>query len=123
MAVALGGVVGAGVRWAIVEAFDDASATTGAWPWGVLVANVLGCALLGVAVTGLREQPSSVVLGVTVGFCGALTTYSAFAVDAALFLRADEHVRLVGYLLVSFSLGAGAYLAGRSLGRRRPVAT
>ena len=123
MAIALGGVVGAGVRWAIIEAFDDAGAATGAWPWGVFVANVIGCALLGVAVTGLRDQPTSVVLGVTVGCCGGLTTFSAFAVDAALFLRADEHARLVLYLIVSFGAGAAAYLVGRWSGRQRAVAT
>lgn len=123
MAIAVGGVIGAGGRWAIIEAVDDASATTGAWPWGVFIANVLGCALLGLAITGLRDQPTSVVLGATVGCCGALTTFSAFAVDAALFLRADEHTRLALYLVASFAAGAGAYLAGRWSGRRRAVAT
>ena len=123
MAVALGGTAGAGVRWAIVEAFDDASAATGAWPWGVFVANLLGCALLGLAVTRLRRQPGSIVLGATVGFCGALTTFSAFAVDAALFLRGDELLQLVAYLVLSFGGGAVAYIGARSAGRAREAAT
>ena len=118
LAVAFGGTAGAGARWAIVELLDGAVEDPGAWPWGVFVANVIGCLLLGAAVTGLRRRPPSVVLGATVGFCGALTTFSAFAMDAALFLRADEHTRLVAYIVVSFAVGAVAYLAGSGLGRR-----
>lgn len=123
MAIALGGVAGAGVRWSVIEAFDDASAATGAWPWGVFIANLIGCALLGLAVSGLRGRPASAMLGATVGFCGALTTFSAFAVDAALFLRADEHPRLIAYLVLSFAAGIGAYVGGRSVGRRWGVVT
>lgn len=117
MAVALGGVLGAGVRWSIIEITDAADAAAGAWPWGVFVANLVGCALLGLAVSRLQGRAVSTVLGVMVGFCGALTTFSAVAVDAALFLRADHHVRLVTYLIVSFAAGVVAYLAGRAVGR------
>lgn len=118
MAVALGGTAGAGSRWAIVEVFDGSLTDPASWPWGVFVANVVGCLVLGLAVSGLRARRPSLVLGVTVGFCGALTTFSAFAVDAALFLRADEHVRLAAYLSASFAAGVMAYLSGGSLGRR-----
>ncbi|MEM7284930.1 MAG: CrcB family protein [Actinomycetota bacterium] len=118
VAIALGGIVGAAARWSIVEVLDGSDAQQGHWPWGVFVANLLGCALLGVAVSALRGRDASTVLGVTVGFCGALTTFSAFALDLALFLRGDHHATLVGYLLLSFVLGAIAYVAGRSMGRR-----
>ena len=118
VAVALGGTAGAGSRWVIVELLDGSLTDPASWPWGVFVANVVGCLLLGAAVAGLRGRQPSLVLGATVGFCGALTTFSAFAVDAALFLRADEYARLVGYLVASFAAGAVAYLGGGALGRR-----
>lgn len=57
--------------------------TSGALPWGTWVVNVTGSFLLGI-LTGLGTdqglpRTARVVLGV--GFCGAYTTFSAFAVE------------------------------------------
>ena len=122
VAVAVGGVVGAGLRWLIVDRIDD-GLEPASWPWGVFLANVLGCLLLGVAVTAMAERPSSQLLGVTVGFCGALTTFSAFALDAALFLRGHEWGLLAGYVAMSFAAGVAAFTTGRIAGRRVGAST
>jgi CrcB protein len=82
------------------------------------VVNVAGSALLG-AVVGLAGPPDWVVLGVGVGFCGTLTTFSTFGADAVRLLEARAVGRAVGYLLATLVLGVGAaaatYLLARSL--------
>ena len=69
--VALGGAVGAALRYVVAQRLDERM------PWGTLLVNVTGSFLLGTFV-GLGEQ-SFALLGT--GFCGGLTTYSAFAVQ------------------------------------------
>jgi len=51
------------------------------WPWGTLVANVLGCLIAGffVEMTLSTEIVSKEIkIGIAVGFLGALTTFSTF---------------------------------------------
>ena len=50
----------------------------GSW-WGLLVVNVAGSALLGVLVASDASTATVTVLGT--GGCGALTTYSSFALE------------------------------------------
>ncbi|MGI9622372.1 MAG: fluoride efflux transporter FluC [Acidimicrobiales bacterium] len=114
-AVAVGGALGAGLRWGLLELFESSSAS---WPWGVFLANVAGCAALGFIVGG----PAAIVdghtlVGLTAGFCGGLTTFSGFAFDAALMLRADDWWLLTGYLAASLGLGIGVFVASRQLAR------
>ena len=69
--VALGAAVGAPARFAV-----------GLWVPGrvaTLLVNVLGSALLGLLV----HASASWIALLGTGFCGAFTTYSAFAVEAA----------------------------------------
>ena len=71
--VALGAGVGAAARFGAAHLLD------GRWPWGTLVVNVLGAFLLGVASGAALDGAWFALVGT--GFCGALTTYSAFAVQ------------------------------------------
>lgn len=111
MAVAAGGVAGAALRWAIVEAIPAAD-----FPWGVLVVNIAGCALLGFIGRALLAAESDgqrrLALGAGAGFCGALTTFSAFAVDLAQFWNAEAWGRGLLYLALSVGFGALAVWAG-----------
>jgi CrcB protein len=72
--VALGAAVGAPLRYALALLFD------GLWPGGTIAVNLLGSFLLGWFV-GLGLDGGTLALLGT-GFCGGLTTYSAFAVQA-----------------------------------------
>ena len=89
LAVALGAALGAPARFAVERR------TAATWPWGTLVVNGLGSALLGllVGVTSVRPSTSAIVLAlVGTGFCGALTTFGGFAaqlLDLATEPRAD----------------------------------
>jgi fluoride exporter len=71
--VALGAAVGAPLRFLAGHLLD------GSLPWGTLLVNVSGSFVLGL-VTALPLSEDLVAL-LGVGFCGALTTYSAFAVQ------------------------------------------
>lgn len=77
--VALGGAFGSLSRYGITLGVGKAMGTQ--WPWGTLVANVLGCLIAGFFVEmALSTELVSreVKLGVAVGFLGALTTFSTF---------------------------------------------
>lgn len=71
--VAVGAALGAPLRFLVAHRLDRAQ------PWGTVLVNVSGSFLLGL-VTALSLDDRAVALLGT-GFCGAFTTYSAFAVQ------------------------------------------
>ena len=71
--VALGAAVGAPLRYLLGHWLDARL------PWGTITVNVVGSFLLGLF-SGLALGGDAMALLGT-GFCGALTTYSAFAVQ------------------------------------------
>jgi CrcB protein len=71
--VAAGAGVGAVLRFLAAHHFD------GRWPWGTLVVNTAGSFLLGAFSAMVLSGSLAAALGA--GFCGGLTTYSAFAVQ------------------------------------------
>ncbi|GHJ59371.1 hypothetical protein NOK12_18890 [Nocardioides sp. OK12] len=87
--VALGGAGGAALRWWLGVRLDSAR-----FPRGTLLANLAGSLLLGVLV-GLALRGHALALLGT-GFCGALTTYSSFAVQAH-----DRGRRAATYVMVT----------------------
>ena len=70
--VALGAGLGTTLRYLAGHWLD------GRFPWGTLLANVVGSFLLGLFTALSVDGPAGALLGT--GFCGAFTTYSAFAV-------------------------------------------
>lgn len=72
--VALGAALGAPARYLLGHLFDH-----GPVPWGTVAANVVGSFLAG-CFAALSLSGSMVALLLT-GFCGGLTTYSAFVVQ------------------------------------------
>ena len=71
--VALGAAVGAPLRYAASHVLDRGV------PWGTILVNVSGSFVLGLVAGSGLSPGSRAFLGI--GFCGALTTYSAFAVQ------------------------------------------
>ncbi|WP_420435227.1 fluoride efflux transporter FluC [Candidatus Poriferisocius sp.] len=113
IAVGLGGLAGAGGRWGLVEVLP-ASDT---WPWGVLAVNLAGCLLLGyvaAAAWSARAQ-LPVSLGLSTGFCGSLTTFSALTVDVAEMARNGDWGFAASYLAVSVAGGVALALVGAAL--------
>lgn len=82
-AIAGGGAVGALARYAVavlsVHLFGDR------FPYGVLIANFTGCFLIGLlmheALVAGKWLPVTSHVAVTIGFLGALTTFSTFSYD------------------------------------------
>lgn len=122
-AVFAGGVAGALARVALGRALPQGTA---AWPWGTLIANVVGAALLGHFATRLQERlPLSAyrrpLLGT--GLCGALTTFSTLQVELFDMLDAGRPGRALLYAVASLGLGfAAVSLASAATRRVRTLA-
>jgi CrcB protein len=78
LSVAAGGAIGAPLRYLIDSRVSRAAQERGdgLFPWGLLVVNVLGSFIIGVAYVTL-EGPGRALIAT--GACGALTTYSSYA--------------------------------------------
>lgn len=107
--VAAGGALGALSRFAIGEWVRVRTR----WPgWAaVLVANLLGTALLAAvhATLGPGDAATSAAWAfLGLGFCGALTTYSAFGLDTLLLWYEGQRLVAVAQLGATLALGAAA---------------
>lgn len=110
--VCLGAAVGAPARYLADRAIQ--ARHDSAMPWGTLGVNVLGSLVLGLlaGLTPTHDVPSQALLAVGTGWCGALTTYSAFGYET---LRlAQDRARGLALLNVAITLAAG--LAAATLG-------
>ncbi|MCF2526762.1 fluoride efflux transporter CrcB [Yinghuangia soli] len=107
--VVVGAAVGAPLRYLTDRAVQLWQGPE--FPWGTVIVNVAGSAVLGFVGGAVAADAASehVQLLVGTGFCGALTTYSAFSYET---LRLAERGR-AGYALanVVLSLGAGCAAA------------
>jgi CrcB protein len=119
VAILAGGAVGALARGGIAEALP---ADAGEWPWRTFIVNQLGALLLGWLSTQLAEVvvPTRFwrpLLGT--GFCGALTTFSAFQVETIELARHARPGLAAAYALVSLAVGMGCAVAGTVYARRK----
>jgi CrcB protein len=90
------------------------------FPWGTLTVNVLGCFLAGLLWTlfeGHWPVSAETRVVVMVGFMGAFTTFSAYAVETGELLRSAEWTYAAANVIFNNVIGLGALLAGRALAR------
>ena len=116
--VALGGSVGAVARVECTRLFPTAA---GAFPWTTLLVNLSGALLLGVLVVLIVERRTAHPLVrplLATGVLGAFTTFSTFAVEADLLVRASKIATAVAYVAVSLAGGMLAVTAGTVAARR-----
>ncbi|WP_029434233.1 CrcB family protein [Blastococcus sp. URHD0036] len=78
---------------------------------GTLVVNVAGALVLGLLL-GANSAPGWLVALVGTGFCGTLTTFSAFGADVVRLVEARAVGRALAYLAATLVLGLGAAAAG-----------
>ena len=117
MAVGLGGALGAPARYGIAQLVDI---TPGTFPWGTFWINVSGSFALGFLVVVLSERlrPTRYLRPLLViGFLGAYTTYSTFAVEVDLLVKNGHWPIALAYAAVSFPAGWLAVWAGMSVAR------
>ena len=119
VAVAIGGAVGAVARYGL--SLGVARWWGVGFPWGTLIANALGCLLLGaLAEWALHSEALDAwhqkALGV--GFLGAFTTFSTFAHDTMRLLEKGRMSDAVLNLSLNLAIGLIAVTAGIWLVRR-----
>jgi len=121
LAVAAGGLLGAPARYGLGRLFPT---PTDGWPIGTFLANLSGAFVLGLLIAALahsgpdtgRRQQMRLFAGT--GFCGALTTYSALALETDLLARRGHLALAVAYPLASMLSGLLAAAAGMALAIR-----
>lgn len=102
LAIALGGALGAMGRYAIVTFVLPV--TPHKFPWGTLMANVVGCLLIGILAVVIIDKQ---ILGpqwrlfLMTGFLGALTTFSAFSLEAVQLWQLGHGLNALYYVLIS----------------------
>ena len=126
-AVGAGGALGAPLRYGLNTAFP---VVAGQIPWITFAINVSGAFVLGVLLIFVLERwpPTRYVRPfLAIGFLGAYTTFSTFAVESDLLVK-DGHVgiailygglSLIAGILAAF-LGIVAARAWPGIGRRAP---
>ena len=110
--IALGGALGAVLRFASVEAMQRL--TGQALPWGTLFVNVVGSFALGFLLLAMERAHLSEDARrfAAVGVLGAFTTFSAFSWDIVWMMRQGEWLRAGAYGAGSVVLGVSALVAG-----------
>ncbi|WP_369597423.1 MULTISPECIES: fluoride efflux transporter FluC [unclassified Rhodococcus (in: high G+C Gram-positive bacteria)] len=120
-AVALGGLMGTGIRYGAESAFPFVS---GSFPFTTLVINITGAFILGMLLERLAlSGPDSgwrrrIRLCIGTGVLGSYTTYSSFALETEELLRDHRAVAAALYLSISLVIGTLAAGAGIVVAQR-----
>ena len=84
-------------------------------PYGTFIANILGSLLIGIILGySLKSQTLSqnTVLFLATWFCGGFTTFSSFAYENHIFLKAGDFMTFALYTVGSFVIGFAAVFFG-----------
>lgn len=119
LAIAVGGALGAVSRYGVNKACARWFASY--FAVGTLVVNVLGCLLLGMlfAMRNVDAPRWNDVThsGLTVGFLGALTTFSTFGFETTRHFQDSQHGLGMLNIATNLFLGLAAVYLGMFLGR------
>ena len=78
------------------------------FPWGTMLVNVAGSALMGASLGLLIEHRNLAYL--LLGICGGFTTFSAFSLQNLTLLSEARRGAMAAYILLSVGLSASAML-------------
>jgi CrcB protein len=109
--VVVGGAIGVLGRAAIVDPVGDEIV-----PWVTLAINAAGSLLLGIVVGWLDDRHPRARAFLGTGVLGGFTTYSAFAVQTALWISTPWLA--IGLAGASLAAGIAGAIAGLFVGRR-----
>ena len=99
----LGAFIGAPTRYVIDQYFRSYTK----FPLGILIVNTAGSFLLGLVIDSKTDISFALV-----GFCGALTTWSAFALDLFEEAEKKDYRSFALNLLSNYGLGVFAAVLG-----------
>ena len=118
ISVGAGGALGAIARYLVGMAISHHLPNHG---WlATLSVNIVGCFAMGIMAAILIESPTvspAVRSFVMIGFLGALTTFSSFALDIHILLDKQGFMAGAGYLITSVGLSLAMFFAGMWLFR------
>jgi CrcB protein len=115
--VFVGGGLGSICRYAITIILKE---TDWIYPWPTLLANAIGSFLIGVLADQCIRNTSAHsanILFWIIGFCGGLTTFSAFAMENLTLFRTSGGVSLIIYASLTYFVCLGMVLFGTSLSK------
>ena len=111
--VSIGGALGASSRYLFTELFFFLFGRQ--FIYGILIVNVLGSFIMGI-VAAMFIQGTLVTMPwkpmLSVGFLGALTTFSTFSLDNYVFLQNGEYSKAAMNIILNVILCLGAVWLG-----------
>ena len=111
--VAIGGALGAMARYGLGMYIAASPASVPSFV-ATLTVNVIGCAMMGMMASLLQIYPAidtTIRPLVMIGFLGALTTFSSFALDGFQLLEKQQYTVLAAYMTASFVVSLLAFFA------------
>lgn len=118
IAIAFGGAAGALARWQMSTGVHRWLGRD--FPWGTLAVNVAGSFAMGVLAVLLVERLAlgpAWRAGLLIGFLGAFTTFSTFAIETVQLGTDGASARALGNVVASVVLCLVAVVAGVQLAR------
>lgn len=103
IAVMIGGGLGSLTRFSISYWVQKVTQNV-YFPWGILMANLIGCFGMGIVFGILFERYDLGPVwraGIIIGFFGGLTTFSSFSLDTITLLQATEYIAAVGNIILN----------------------
>jgi CrcB protein len=111
--VGAGGFLGAVARYGLTGLVHRLPGLS--WPLGTLVVNVIGCLLIGAAMSAFEDSElfsPNARLFLTVGVLGAFTTFSTFGHETLALARDGGTLPALANALLHLVLGFGAVWVG-----------
>jgi CrcB protein len=118
LVVGAGGFLGAIARYGLSGYVQRH--VRGEFPAGTLAVNLVGCIVIGLFMTLVKDRQlfdPQTRMFVTMGFLGSLTTFSTFGYETVELMRGDEWRLALLNVLANVALGVIGVLIGRALGK------
>jgi CrcB protein len=118
LTVAIGGGVGAVLRYHLGRLVAQMAGPNETFPWGTLAINIAGSLAMGVllgwlARSALAAQTNETLrLALGVGLLGGFTTFSAFSAEMITLVHRGLLLQALGYGSASVIAGMAAFLIG-----------
>lgn len=110
--VFLGGGIGSVLRFLLGKIGNS---NLSGIPYGTFTANILGSLFIGLLLGWAAKNEGiseNTMLLLATGFCGGFTTFSSFAYENYVFLKAGDLGSFALYTIGSFAIGFAAVFAG-----------